>query len=54
VKKPKNGKTRICSLPQSAIVALQFQRELQSEQRRVFTAHYHDNGLIFCQPGELP
>jgi integrase len=50
VKKPKNGKTRPCRLPPSAIVALQFQRDQQAEQRRQFAGDYKDNGLIFCQP----
>jgi integrase len=50
VKKPKSGKSRPCSLPPSAIVALQFQRELQAEHRRLFAGDYKENGLIFCQP----
>ena len=50
VKKPKNGKSRPCCLPQSAIVALQFQRDVQAEQCRLFAGDYKDNGLVFCQP----
>jgi integrase len=50
IKSPKNGKTRNCKLPQSSIVALQFQRDQQTESRRLFSNDYQDNGLLFCQP----
>jgi integrase len=50
IKRPKNEKTRSCRLPQSAVVALQFLREQQAEQRRMFAGGYQDHGLIFCQP----
>ena len=50
VKKPKNGKQRPCQLPQSALVALRFLRDQQTENRRLFAGEYRDNGLIFCQP----
>src|SRR5262249_52934731 len=49
IKRPKNGKTRQCRLPQSAIAALQFLRDEQAEHRRLFSGDYKDNGLIFCQ-----
>jgi integrase len=50
IKRPKNGKTRSCRLPQSAVVALQFLREQQAEHRRMFSGDYQDHRLIFCQP----
>jgi len=50
VKRPKNGKTRTCTLPQSSIAALQFQRDQQAEARRLFAGDYQDRGLVFCQP----
>jgi integrase len=50
IKCPKNGKTRLCQLPKSAIVALQFLHDQQKEQRRLFLGDYQDKGLIFCQP----
>jgi integrase len=50
IKRPKNAKTRSCRLPQSALVALQFLREQQTEHRRMFAGGYQDHGLIFCQP----
>ena len=50
VKRPKNGKSRLCRLPKSALVALQFLRDQQNEHRRLFAGQYRDLGLIFCQP----
>jgi len=50
IKRPKNGKTRHCRLPHSAIMALQFLREQEREYRRMFGGDYRDRGLIFCQP----
>jgi integrase len=49
VKRPKNGKTRPCQLPQSALAALRFQREQQQENRRLFAADYKALDLIFCE-----
>jgi len=49
VKRPKNGKTRPCQLPQSALAALRFQREQQQEHRRLFAADYKSLDLIFCE-----
>ncbi len=53
MKRPKNGKTRPCCLPHSAVVALQFQREQQQEHRRLFGPTYQDQGLVFAQPNGL-
>jgi integrase len=50
VKRPKNGKTRHCQLPQSALAALRFQREQQQEHRLLFAADYRTFDLIFCEP----
>jgi integrase len=50
VKCPKSGKTRTCTLPQSTITALQFQRDQDAEHRRLFAGDYQNHGLIFCQP----
>lgn len=50
IKRPKNGKSRSCRLPLSAIAALQFLRDQQSEHRRLFAGDYQDHGLMFCQP----
>jgi integrase len=49
VKSPKNGKTRVCKLPHSAFAALQFQRDQQRENQRLFAGDYETNGLIFCE-----
>jgi integrase len=38
VKAPKTGKARVCLLPQTARVALQFQREQQVEHKRKYRA----------------
>jgi integrase len=54
LKMPKSGKERSCSLPQTAIAALQFQREEQAEHKRKFGADYFDRDLVFAQPhGEV-
>jgi integrase len=50
IKRPKNGKTRVCRLPQSALAALRFQREQQQEHRRLFAGDYVERNLIFCAP----
>jgi len=50
IKKPKNNKSRALQIPRSAIVALQFLREQQRENRRLFAGDYQDHNLIFCQP----
>lgn len=50
IKRPKNGKSRSCRLPHSAIAALQFLRDQQGEHSRLFARDYQDHGLIFCQP----
>jgi len=50
VKRPKNGKTRPCQLPQSALVALRFHKEQQQEHRRLYAADYKELDLIFCEP----
>jgi integrase len=50
VKCPKNGKTRSFQLPQSALLALRFQREQQQEHRRLFATDYKNLDLIFCEP----
>lgn len=50
VKRPKSGKVRSFSLPQSAIAALKFQMERQKENQRLFGADYQNISLVFCQP----
>jgi integrase len=50
VKRPKNGKSRPCQLPQSALAALRFHKEQQQEHRRLFATDYKDLDLIFCEP----
>ena len=50
VKRPKNGKSRPCQLPQSALAALRFHKEQQQEHRRLYAADYKDLDLIFCEP----
>lgn len=50
IKRPKNEKRRTCSLPQTAIVALEFQKGQQQEMQRSFAGTYRDKGLIFAQP----
>jgi integrase len=49
VKRPKNGKSRPCQLPQSALVALRFHKEQQQEHRRLYATDYKDLDLIFCE-----
>ena len=50
MKCPKNGKTRSFQLPQSALLALSFQRDQQQEHRRLFGADYKNLDLFFCEP----
>jgi integrase len=50
LKSPKIGKERKCSLPQTAIVALQFQRDQQNEHKRQFGKDYQDHDLVFAEP----
>jgi integrase len=50
VKNTKSKRPRKFILPQSAITALQFQRDQQVEHKRHFGAEYHDLGLIFAEP----
>jgi integrase len=50
VKSTKNGKERPCSLPQTAIIGLQFQRDTQAEHKRKFGADYVDRDLVFAEP----
>lgn len=50
LKSTKNGKERPCTLPQSAITALQFQRDQQAEHKRHFGRDYVDRDLVFAQP----
>jgi integrase len=50
VKRPKSDKQRREQLPQSAILALQFLRAEQREQKRLFAGDYQNNDLVFCQP----
>jgi integrase len=50
IKMPKNEKERPCSLPQTAIAALQFQREEQAEHKRKFGTDYVERDLVFAQP----
>lgn len=50
LKATKNGKERRCSLPQSAIVALRFQREQQAEHKRLFGEDYKGSDLVFAGP----
>jgi integrase len=49
IKRPKNGKSRSCQLPHSALVALEFLREQQAQHRRLFAGDYQPHGLIFCR-----
>jgi integrase len=49
IKRPKNGKSRLCKMPQSAIAALQFLRSQQQEHRRLFLGDYKNQDLIFCE-----
>jgi integrase len=49
IKSTKSGKSRPCSLPQSAIAALQFQREQQAEHKRHFGVDYVNRDLVFAQ-----
>ncbi len=48
VKRPKNGKSRPCLLPRSALATLRL--EQQPEHRRLFATDYKDLDLIFCEP----
>ena len=49
LKAPKNGKERRLSLPQTAMIALQFHRDQQAEHKRKFGEDYQDRGLVFAQ-----
>jgi integrase len=49
VKTTKSKKPRHFMLPQSAIAALQFQRDQQTEHKRQFGKDYQDRGLVFAQ-----
>jgi integrase len=50
IKTTKSKKPRHFELSKSAITALQFLREQQTEHRRLFAGDYKDLDLIFCQP----
>jgi integrase len=50
VKSTKTKKPRRFRISQNAIAALQFQRDLQAENKRLFGANYQDNGSVFCEP----
>jgi integrase len=50
IKRPKNNKSRSLRIPQLAITALQFLRDQQRENRRLFAGDYKDLNLIFCNP----
>lgn len=50
VKSPKNKKARPCNLPETAIAALQFQRDQQREHKKKFGADYRENDLVFAEP----
>src|ERR1035437_2379866 len=50
VKCTKSKKPRHFTLGQSAIVALQFQRDQQAEHKRQFGKDYQDHDLVFAEP----
>ncbi|MFN7939868.1 MAG: site-specific integrase [Bryobacteraceae bacterium] len=50
VKSTKSTKARRCTLPQSAMAALSFQRGQQAELKKAFAGTYRDNDLVFAQP----
>ena len=50
IKRPKNGKTRSCTLPQSALVALRFLHDQQQDWRKSFGRDYKNQDLIFAGP----
>lgn len=50
VKRPKSGRSRTFQLPQSAVVALKFQKESQADAQRLFGAAYKNHNLVFCKP----
>lgn len=51
IKTPKNGRTRVVSLPQSAVEVLKELREQQGQNRRLFGPDYRtDLDPVFCDP----
>lgn len=50
VKTTKSKKPRHFTLGQSAMAALQFQRDQQAEHKRQFGKDYQDHGLVFAEP----